>query len=73
MKTITLQVPDSKTTSFLDLVKQLGYAKKVQVLEDKPRTKAEILEGIKEAVEEVKLIRAGKLKSVPLKDFLDEL
>ena len=73
MKTITLQVPDSKPTSFPDRVKQLGYAKKVQVLEDKPRTKAEILEGIKEAVEEVKLIRAGKMKSVPLKDFLDEL
>jgi hypothetical protein len=51
----------------------LGYAKKVQVLEDKPRTKAEILEEIKEAVEEVKLIRAGKMKSVPLKDLLDEL
>ncbi len=73
MKTIKLQVPDSQTTSFPDLVKQLGYAKKVQVLEDKPRTKAEILEGIKEAVEEVKLIRAGKMKSVPLKDFLNEL
>jgi hypothetical protein len=72
MKTITLQVPDSKPTSFPDRVKQLGYAKKVQVLEDKPRTKTEILDGIKEAVEEVKLIRKGKLKAVPLNDFLNE-
>lgn len=73
MKTITLQIPDSKTSMFLELVKQLGYAKKVQVLEDQARTKAEILEGIKEAVEEVKQIRAGKMKAVPLQDFLDEL
>jgi hypothetical protein len=73
MKTITLQVPDSKTTLFLDIVKQLGYAKKVQVLEDKPTSKAEILEGIKEAVEEVKLIRAGKLKGISARDLIDEL
>lgn len=73
MKTITLQVPDSKATLFLDMVKKLGNARKVQVVEDKPTSKAEILEGIKEAVEEVKLIRAGKMKAVSLQDFLDEL
>lgn len=36
-------------------------------------TKAEILAGIKEAVEEVKLIKAGKIKSISLKELLDEL
>ncbi len=41
----------------------------------KPLTdpKAEILEGIKEAVEEMKLIKAGKLKGIPAKDLLNEL
>ncbi|MBL7777742.1 MAG: hypothetical protein JNK66_05505 [Chitinophagales bacterium] len=37
------------------------------------RTKEEILDGISRAVEEVKLIRAGKLKAKTLKDVLDEL
>ena len=38
-----------------------------------PRTKKEILDGISRAVEEVKLIRAGKLKAKTLKEMLDEL
>lgn len=36
-------------------------------------TKQEILDGIKQAVKEVNLIKQGKLKATPLKDFLDEL
>ena len=35
--------------------------------------KADVLEGIKEAVEEVKLIKQGKLKGIPAKELLDEL
>ncbi len=73
MKTITLQVPGSKTSLFLVMVKKLGYARKVQVVEDKPTSKAEILEGIKEAVEEVKLIRAGKMKGIPAIKLLNSM
>ncbi|MCG8320018.1 MAG: hypothetical protein MI921_10985 [Cytophagales bacterium] len=35
--------------------------------------KAEVLEGVKQTVEEMKLINAGKLKGTPAKDLLDEL
>ncbi len=35
--------------------------------------KSDLLEGIKEAIEEVKLIKRGKLKGIPAKDLLDEL
>ncbi len=45
---------------------------KVKAQENEP-SKNEILEGLKEAVEQVNLIKAGKLKSRPLKDLLDEL
>jgi len=31
------------------------------------------LEGIKDAVEEMKLIKQGKLKGIPAEDLLDEL
>ena len=36
-------------------------------------TKEEILEGIKQAVKELSLIKKGKLKARPLKDLLNEL
>ncbi len=45
----------------------------LQAWEEPEPTKAEILAGIKEAVEEVKLIKAGKLKAKSLKDLLNEL
>lgn len=35
--------------------------------------KADVFEGLKEAVEEVKLIKQGKLKGIAAKDLLDEL
>jgi len=35
--------------------------------------KADMLEGIKQAVEEVKLIKQGKLKGIAAKDLLNEL
>ncbi len=41
--------------------------------EEPEPTKAEILTGIKKAVEEVKLIRAGKIKAKSLKELLNEL
>jgi hypothetical protein len=41
--------------------------------EEPEPTKEEILTGIKEAIEEVKLIKAGKIKAKSLKEFLNEL
>lgn len=35
--------------------------------------KEQILQGIKDAVKEVNLIKAGKLKGIPAKDLLNEL
>ncbi len=45
----------------------------LQAWEEQEPTKAEILAGIKEAVEEVKLIKAGKIKATSLQELLDEL
>jgi hypothetical protein len=70
MKQLTVQVPDSKYPFFLDLVNNLGF-KKIET-EDEP-SKEQILAGIREAVAEVKQIKAGKKKAVLLKDFLNEL
>jgi len=35
--------------------------------------KANVLEGIKESIKDVKLIRQGRLKGTPAKDLLNEL
>lgn len=45
----------------------------LQAWEEPEPTKAEILAGIKEAIEEVKLIKAGKIKAKSLKELLNEL
>jgi hypothetical protein len=41
----------------------------------KPLTpyKADVLKGIREAIEEVKLIKQGRLKGIPAKELLNEL
>ena len=71
MKQLTIQVPDNKYRFFKELVNNLGFAKSVEVSEEP--AKEEILTGIREAIEEVKSIKAGKKKAVLLKDFLNEL
>jgi hypothetical protein len=73
MNTITITIPKSKIKLLLQKLSEWGFARKVEVEEDDEPTKEEILAGIKEAVEEVKLIRAGKINAVPLADFLNEL
>ena len=72
MKEITVQVSDKKYGMFLELMKSLSFVKKVKTIDDEP-TKEEILDGIRQAVKEVNLIKQGKLKPTSLKEFLDEL
>lgn len=48
--------------------------KDLEVLElESPASKEQILQGIKDAVREVNLIKAGKLKGIPTKNLLNEL
>jgi hypothetical protein len=71
MKQLTIQVPDNKYAFFVELVKNLGFVKNVTPTDD--ANKEQILAGIREAVDEVKQIKAGKKQAVLLKDFLNEL
>ena len=66
---ILLDIPDNKVTSFMEVIKSITYVKA------KPLTdsKAKLMTEIKEAVEEMKLIRAGKKKARNAEDFLNEL
>jgi len=66
---ILLDIKDEKAAFVIELLKNFKFVKV------KPLTpyKAEVLEGLKEAVEEINQIKTGKKKAIPLSVFLDEL
>lgn len=66
---ILLDIPDSKASSLMDVLKSISYVKAKQLTD----TKAQLMREIREAVEEMKLIRAGKKKARNAEDFLNEL
>ncbi len=66
---VLLDIKDTKAHFILELLRNFPFVK------TKPLTpyKADVLEGIKEAVEEMKLIKEGKIKPRNAEDFLHEL
>ena len=66
---ILLDIPDNKATSLMDVLKSISYVKVKPLTE----AKALLMVEIREAVEEIKLIRAGKKKARNAEDFLNEL
>lgn len=66
---VLLDIKDNKAASLMEVLKDLSYVK-AQTISDE---KALLMEEIKEAVQELKLIRQGKLKGIPAKQLLDEL
>jgi len=66
---ILLDIPDNKAASLLEVLKSISYVKA------KPLTdaKALLMGELREAVEEMKLIRAGKKEARNAEDFLNEL
>ena len=66
---VLLDIKDNKVKFIMELLKSFSFVKA------KPLTpyKADILEGIKEAVEEMKLIKVGKLKARNAEDLFSEL
>lgn len=66
---VLLDIKDSKAASLLEVLRGLSYVKTELLSEEK----ALLIKEIKEAVEEMKLIRAGKLIARPVKELLDEL
>jgi len=66
---ILLDIPDSKASSFLDVLRSISYVK-AKTLTD---TKAILMGEIREAVEEMKMIRSNKKKARNAEDFLNEL
>ncbi len=71
MKQVTLHIPDSSYSFFLELAKSLDFVKKIEPITEP--TKKQILENVKTGLKEVELFKKGKLKTTTAKDFLNEL
>lgn len=66
---LLVDIKDNKALSFLKMLKSLSYVKAQPITE----AKAQLMNEIHEAVEELKLIRSGKKKARNAEDFLNEL
>lgn len=66
---VLLDIKDNKANHLLEVLKGLSYVKVKTISKEK----ALLMEEIKEAVENLALVREGKLKARPAKDLLNEL
>ena len=69
MQRVLLEVKDEKAPFVLEVLKNFKFVKTKELTP----YKAGVLEGIKEAIEEMKLIKEGKLKSRPVEELINEL
>lgn len=66
---VLLDIPDNKASALLEVLKGISFVKTKQLTD----AKAIVLSELREAVEEMKLIKAKKKKARNAEDFLNEL
>ena len=66
---LVIDVKDSKVEFLLELLRSLPFVKSTTIRNEKD----EVLESVRTAVEEMKQVKAGKLKGRPVQDLLNEL
>ena len=66
---IILDIKDEKASFMMEVLRNFKDVKATPI----SSYKAEVFEGLNEAIQEVKMIKQGKLKGIPAKDLLDEL
>ena len=66
---VLLDIKDNKALYLLEVLKGLSYVKTKTISNEK----AVLMEDIKDAVDELALIRQGKLKGITAKQLLNDL
>jgi hypothetical protein len=66
---VLVEIKDSKAAFIMELLNNFSFVKAKPITNEK----ALLMEEIKEAVENVKLAKQGKLKAKPLNELLNEL
>lgn len=69
MSKVLLEIKDGKLDFVLELLSNFKYVKAKTI----SKGKAEAIEGLKQAIEEVKLAKQGELKLNSARDLLNEL
>ncbi len=67
---VLIEIPDSKATFGLEVLRNLAFVKKVNPITPE---KVSLFEDLKEAANEVKLHKQGKIKLKTAQDLLNEL
>ncbi|RNI33701.1 hypothetical protein EFY79_18285 [Hanamia caeni] len=74
MKQVTLHIPENKIPLFIEFAKSISFIKRIEVKdEDEALTKTQVLSGVRQAVKEMNLIKAGKLKAKDARELINEL
>lgn len=66
---VLLDIPDNKAASFMEVLRSISFVKAKQLTD----AKADLLADIREAVEELKLVKKGKLNARNVEDVINEL
>ena len=66
---VLLDIKDNKASSLMEVLRSISYVKATPLTDEK----AQLMNEIRQAVEEMKLVRSGKLKARPVEDLLNEL
>lgn len=69
----TVAVPEHDYALFLEVIKRFKWKVEGKTPVTKNKTDNKLLEEIKEAVDNMNLVKQGKLKARPIQDLLDEL
>ncbi len=67
---VLLRIKDNKAQEFFDYIKNLRY---VEVMDEPETPKEEVLQRLRDALEEVKKIERGELKPLTFEEMMDEL
>lgn len=66
---VILDINDNKAAFVMELLSNLSFVKAKPIT----REKARLMEEVKEAVDNLNLVKKGKMKARPLNDLLNEL
>lgn len=70
---LTLEIPEQHVPFFKDLVKHLSFPVVVEDDDLEEPTPEQLKAELRQSIQELKLIKQGKLKSRPARELLDEL
>jgi hypothetical protein len=77
MEQVTLNIPDTKISSFIAMIKRLDLTienrKRISLEDELSPAQKKTWKNIKQGFEEMKMVEAGIKKARPIQELLDEL